>query len=386
MKLIGLMSGTSLDGLDLAYCDIEGYYLSTKEKLITNEEVKMPSVLKEKIQHACDIHGAHVDEICSLNFELGHWFGNAVQAFMKKHGITDVDAVCSHGQTIYHIPHATDRFVSSTLQIGEPAVIAWLSGCQVISDFRKMDMAAGGEGAPLVPYVDFLLYRDASLNRILLNIGGISNITVLSAGCLEEQVQAFDTGPGNMLIDEAMRHYFHTEYDRNGNTGRGGQLIIPLLEELKKHPYVDALPPKSTGREMFGRQFADDLFRRYEKENGEDMVCTLTHFTAYCNARNIHRYAEKDGLVDQLIVSGGGSHNSFLRELLLEYLGHGTVLTQEDLGFNSDAKEAVAFAVLGNETLHSHYANMKSATGASKSVILGNITPKVIHKTTEEME
>ena len=137
---------------------------------------------------------------------------------------------------------------------------------------------------------------------------------------------------------------------------------------------------------MFGRQFADDLFRRYEKENGEDMVCTLTHFTAYCNARNIHRYAEKDGLVDQLIVSGGGSHNSFLRELLLEYLGHGTVLTQEDLGFNSDAKEAVAFAVLGNETLHSHYANMKSATGASKSVILGNITPKVNHETTEEME
>ena len=212
MKLIGLMSGTSLDGLDLAYCDIEGYYLSTKVKLITYEEVKMPSDLKEKIQHACDIHGAHVDEICSLNFELGHWFGNAVQAFMKKHGITDVDAVCSHGQTIYHIPHATDRFVSSTLQIGEPAVIAWLSGCQVISDFRKMDMAAGGEGAPLVPYVDFLLYRDETKNRILLNIGGISNITILHAGCKEEEVTAFDTGPGNMLIDEAMRQFFQKEF------------------------------------------------------------------------------------------------------------------------------------------------------------------------------
>ena len=377
MKLIGLMSGTSLDGLDLAYCDIEGYYLSTKVKLITYEEVKMPSDLKEKIQHACDIHGAHVDEICSLNFELGHWFGHATKAFMKKHRITDVDAICSHGQTIYHIPHATDRLWASTMQIGEPAVIAWLCGCQVISDFRKMDMAAGGEGAPLVPYVDFLLYRDETKNRILLNIGGISNITILHAGCKEEEVTAFDTGPGNMLIDEAMRHYFKKEYDEGGSTGRSGKLIPSLFERLKNHPYVDALPPKSTGREMFGRQFADEIFNAYENDSGEDIVCTFTHFTAYCNARNIHLYAEKNGLVDQLIVSGGGSHNSFLNELLQEYLGHGSVLTQEDLGFNSDAKEAVAFAVLGNETLHGHYANMKSATGASKSVILGNITPKV---------
>ena len=377
MKLIGLMSGTSLDGLDLAYCDIEGYYLSTKVKLITYEEVKMPSDLKEKIQNACDIHGAHVDEICSLNFELGHWFGHATKAFMKKHRITDVDAICSHGQTIYHIPHATDRLWASTMQIGEPAVIAWLCGCQVISDFRKMDMAAGGEGAPLVPYVDFLLYRDETKNRILLNIGGISNITILHAGCKEEEVTAFDTGPGNMLIDEAMRHYFKKEYDEGGSTGRSGKLIPSLFERLKNHPYVDALPPKSTGREMFGRQFADEIFNAYENDSGEDIVCTFTHFTAYCNARNIHLYAEKNGLVDQLIVSGGGSHNSFLNELLQEYLGHGSVLTQEDLGFNSDAKEAVAFAVLGNETLHGHYANMKSATGASKSVILGNITPKV---------
>ena len=377
MKLIGLMSGTSLDGLDIAYCDIEGCCLSTEVKLLCYEEVKMPVELKEKIQHACDVHGAHVDEICSLNFELGHWFGHATKSFMESHGITDVDAICSHGQTIYHIPHETDRFVSSTLQIGEPAVIAWLCGCQVISDFRKMDMAAGGEGAPLVPYVDFLLYRDETKNRILLNIGGISNITILHAGCKEEEVTAFDTGPGNMLIDEAMRHYFKKEYDEGGITGRSGKLIPSLFERLKSHPYVDALPPKSTGREMFGRQFADEIFNSYENGSGEDVICTFTHFTAYCNARNIHLYAEKHGKVDQLIVSGGGSHNSFLKELLQQYLGHGTVLTQEDLGFNSDAKEAVAFAVLGNETLHGHYANMKSATGASKSVILGNITPKV---------
>lgn len=379
MKLIGLMSGTSLDGLDIAYCDINGFYLSTDVKLLAYEEEKMPSSLKEKIQHACDIHGAHVDEICSLNFELGHWFGQQTKEFMDRHHLKskDVDAVCSHGQTIYHIPHSNARFVSSTLQIGEPAVIAWLTGCKVISDFRKMDMAAGGEGAPLVPYVDFLLYRNEEKNRILLNIGGISNITILSAGCRENDVTAFDTGPGNMLIDEAMRHYFHKEYDHNGDTARCGKRIDSLFEQLKSHPYIDHVPPKSTGREMFGRQFAQKIFAEYACEKGEDIVCTFTHFTAYCNARNILLYAENNGLTDELIVSGGGSHNAYLKELLGEYLGHGSVLTQEDLGMNSDAKEAIAFAVLGNETLHGHYANMKSATGASASVVLGNITPEV---------
>lgn len=382
MKLIGLMSGTSLDGLDIAYCDISGFYTDTKVTLLAYEEVKMPMELKEKIQNACDVNGAHVDEICSLNFELGHFFGKSTKAFMDSHGISceEVDAVCSHGQTIYHIPFDTGTRVKSTLQIGNPAVIAWHTGTKVISDFRSMDMAASGQGAPLVPYVDYLLYRSEEKKRILLNIGGISNVTVLEAGCHEDEVTAFDTGPGNMMIDEAMRHYFQKEYDDNGSTARSGKMIQSLFDELCANPYVRMAPPKSTGREMFGRQYAEDIFARYSAEKGEDIVHTLTCFTAYCTAENIHLFLEDKRNTDELIVSGGGSHNAFLKEMLGTYLGHGTVLTQEEIGFDSDAKEAVAFAVLGNETLHDHYANMKSATGAGASVILGNITPAVRRK------
>ncbi|NLH63523.1 MAG: anhydro-N-acetylmuramic acid kinase [Erysipelotrichaceae bacterium] len=379
MKIIGLMSGTSLDGLDIACCEINGYSTDIKVKLLAYDEVKMPEELKAKIQHACDIHGAGVDKICSLNYELGRWFGESTKDFMDRNHFScdEIAAVCSHGQTIYHIPHDRDGLVKSTLQIGEPAVIAWLTGCQVISDFRAMDMAAGGEGAPLVPYVDYLLYRSAEKKRILLNIGGVSNVTVLEPNCQEEDIAAFDTGPGNMMIDEAMRHFYHKEYDENGFIARHGHVIDDLFEELKHDPYVDAKPPKSTGREVFGRQCVEKILQQRPQAKGEDIVCTFTHFTSYCTARNIHLFLENDRKTDELIVSGGGSHNGFLLELLQKDLGHGKVLTQEDIGFSSDAKEAIAFAVLGNETLHGHYANMKSATGASQNVVLGCITPKI---------
>ena len=379
MKYIGLMSGTSLDGLDIAWCSIDGFYTSTEVKLLAYEEVPMPKDLKAKIQNACDIHGAHVDDICSLNFELGTWYGTSVRKFMEKHGIDpqDVDAICSHGQTVYHIPEGHDGLVRSTLQLGEPAVIAWLTGCRVISDFRSMDMAAGGEGAPLVPYADYLLYRIETSLRVLLNIGGISNVTFLNKGCREEDVIAFDTGPGNMMIDETMRHFFGKEYDSDGKTGRSGKCIEALLEELKGDSYITTVPPKSTGRERFGKQRVEKLLEEYPHEEGKDVVCTLTHFTAWSVAENIHRFLEKNGNIDELIVSGGGAHNGFLLELLQQYMQHGSVLSQEDLGYSSDAKEAICFALLGNETLHLHYSNMKSATGASARVILGNITPAV---------
>ena len=210
MKYIGLMSGTSLDGLDIAYCSIDGFYTSTNVQLLAYKEVKMPKQLKEKIQFACNKEGAHTDDICSLNFELGTWFGESTKQFMDENAIRceDIDAICSHGQTVYHIPEKGNGLVRSTLQLGEAAVIAWITGCRVISDFRSMDMAAGGEGAPLVPYADYLLYRSNTKRRVLVNIGGISNVTYLDKACKEEDVVAFDTGPGNMMIDEAMRHFF----------------------------------------------------------------------------------------------------------------------------------------------------------------------------------
>ena len=379
MNYIGLMSGTSLDGLDIAYCSLDGYYTSTKVKLLAYEEVAMPQDLKKKIQHACDVHGAHTDEICSLNFELGAWFGDSVKKFMETHAIasSDVDAICSHGQTVFHIPESYNGLVRSTLQLGEPAVIAWITGCRVISDFRSMDMAAGGEGAPLVPYADYLLYRSETKRRVLLNIGGISNVTFLDAGCSEEEVSAFDTGPGNMMIDEAMRHFFHQEYDSEGKMARSGKVINALFEELKRDPYIISAPPKSTGREHFGKQRMEKILNGYADEEGRDIVCTLTHFTAWSVVENIHRFLEGNGPVEELIVSGGGAHNAFLMELLQNYMQHGKVMSQEDLGYSSDAKEAICFALLGNETMHLHYSNMRSATGASARVILGNITPAV---------
>lgn len=379
MKYIGLMSGTSLDGLDIAYCDIQGFYTDTEVKLLRYKEVKMPQALKEKIQYACDIHGAHTDVICSLNFELGTWFGKCTKQFMDENGISseNVDAICSHGQTIYHIPQNTNTLVRSTLQIGEPAEIAYLTGCRVISNFRTMDMAAGGEGAPLVPYADFLLYRSCEKNRILLNVGGISNVTYLKKKCKEEDVIAFDTGPGNMMIDEAMRIYYGKEYDENGDVARSGKIIDALLRQLQQEPYIAMCPPKSTGRELFGKQRVEALLKQYPHANTEDVVCTFTHFTAMCVAENIHLFLEKDEPIDELIVSGGGAHNAYMMQLLQDYLGHGKVFSQEDMGFSSDAKEAICFALLGNETLHEHYANMPSATGAKQRVILGNITPRM---------
>ena len=378
MKYIGLMSGTSLDGLDIAYCSIDGFYTSTNVQMLAYKEVKMPKQLKEKIQFACNKEGAHTDDICSLNFELGTWFGESTKQFMDENAIRcdDVDAICSHGQTVYHIPESGNGLVRSTLQLGEAAVIAWITGCRVISDFRSMDMAAGGEGAPLVPYADYLLYRSNTKRRVLVNIGGISNVTFLDQGCREEDVVAFDTGPGNMMIDEAMRHFFQKEYDKDGEVARSGKIVDSLFKELQKEPYIHAAPPKSTGRELFGKQRVERILAKY-KEDGKDIVTTLTHFTAWSIAENIHQFLEENGNVDEVIVSGGGAHNHFLLELIQYYMQHAKVMCQEDLGFSSDAKEAICFALLGNETLHLHYSNMKSATGAKEKVILGNITPAI---------
>lgn len=377
MKAIGLMSGTSLDGLDIAYCEISGSYTDTKVKLLAYGEKKLPQAMKERIQQACSIQESNVEMICSLNFELGKFFGDAVNAFLQEHAINakEVSFIASHGQTIYHIPFDHDDVMHSTLQIGEPAEIAYRTGIQVISNFRTMDMAAGGQGAPLVPYADYLLYTSKEKNRVLLNIGGISNVTYLKKNAKEEEISAFDTGPGNMMIDEAMRIYFQKEYDADGEKGRSGKVIPELLSALMKIPYITQQPPKSTGRELFGRQKVQEIVHSYADAAGEDLVATFTEYTAKTIADNIHAFLDPMGTVEELIVSGGGAHNRFLLTRIQSYMNGCSVLTQEDLGFSSDAKEAVAFVILGNETVRSHYSNLIAATGAKEKVILGNITP-----------
>lgn len=377
MKAIGLMSGTSLDGLDIAYCEISGSYTDTKVKLLAYGEKKLPQAMKERIQQACSIQESNVEMICTLNFELGKFFGDAVNAFLQEHAINakEVSFIASHGQTIYHIPFDHDDVMHSTLQIGEPAEIAYRTGIQVISNFRTMDMAAGGQGAPLVPYADYLLYTSKEKNRVLLNIGGISNVTYLKKNAKEEEISAFDTGPGNMMIDEAMRIYFQKEYDADGEKGRSGKVIPELLSALMKIPYITQQPPKSTGRELFGRQKVQEIVHSYADAAGEDLVATFTEYTAKTIADNIHAFLDPMGTVEELIVSGGGAHNRFLLTRIQSYMNGCSVLTQEDLGFSSDAKEAVAFVILGNETVRSHYSNLIAATGAKEKVILGNITP-----------
>lgn len=382
MKAIGLMSGTSLDGLDIAYCSIEGNYTDTKVKLLQYGESRMPMVLKEEIQKACDIHQSDVAAICSLNFKLGQWFGDSTLSFMQENHICsrDVDYIASHGQTVYHIPEKTEEYERSTLQIGEPAEIALRTGCMVISNFRTMDMAAGGEGAPLVPYADYILYRSAEKTRVLLNIGGISNVTYLPRNAEEKDVFAFDTGPGNMMIDEAMRHFYHKEYDEDGNTAERGNVNSSLLKELMDMSYVRMNPPKSTGRELYGKQKVEELLQKYAEVSAEDAVCTFTEYTAASIAENVKLFLCPKGIPAEIIAAGGGAHNRVLLERLQEDLPEARVMKQEDMGFSSDAKEAIAFVILGNETLHRHYSNMISATGASKRVILGNITPKPMLK------
>lgn len=368
---IGLMTGTSLDGLDVALCDIEGSFLTTKIKLLDYLCVPIDATLKDKIKRACDEGSSNNRLLCSLDFELGYFYLDGVNQLLKKHHLKyeDIAFIASHGQTVYHLPKPDSDEFASTMQIGQPAIMAHHTGIKVISNFRVMDMAAGGEGAPLVPYSDYLLYHQKDRSIALQNIGGIGNVTYLEKGASIDELSAFDTGPGNMMIDEAMMQLFKLDYDKSGLHASKGKIINEMFEELSNHNYFDLKPPKSTGREMFGKQFALELLSKYQDADPYDIIFTLTKFTAYSIYRSYQDHLKS---IDQIVLSGGGAHNLTLIKLLEEYFGK-IIFTQEELGFDSDAKEAVAFVILGNETLHRHFNNVKSATGANRSVVLGMI-------------
>lgn len=374
---VGLMSGTSLDGIDAALCQITGHGFDTKVQLIAFETYPFEKKLKEKIRQACFKESSSVDLLCSLNFELGYAFSQAVRLVLKQAKMTDADLdfIASHGQTLYHQPFADDTHIPSTLQLGEAAVIAYEHQCPVISNFRVMDMAAGGQGAPVVPYSEFILYSQKNKNIALLNIGGIGNVTWLNGSMDASQIQAFDTGPGNMMINAAMKKLYGKDYDRDGMVAASGKLVQPLLSELQQDPYFDRKPPKSTGRELFGENRTAALLEKYQAYSKEDLVYTFTYFTAWSVAWHVHQYLEADQPLSQLIVGGGGVHNQTLMKLLKEEMPNVQVFSQEEIGLNSDAKEAIAFVVMGNETLRGYASNIPSATGAKEAVILGNITP-----------
>ncbi|WP_417897888.1 anhydro-N-acetylmuramic acid kinase [Bacillus haimaensis] len=374
---IGLMSGTSVDGVDVAIVSVKGAGEMMSYKELAFENIAISGELRERIFRQFDPGASSVDALCSLNFELGEMFCKAAESVVKKHGfqVSDIDFIGSHGQTLYHIPVEEAGLVRSTLQLGEASVIAERFGCPVVSDFRVRDMAAGGGGAPLVPYVDYLLFRSDSESIALQNIGGIGNVTYLPAGCSAGQVVAFDTGPGNMIMDEAMSILSkgQAHYDDGGRVAAKGHADEEVLRELLGHPYFCLTIPKSTGREMFGASYTRELVGRLHSKglSTADIMATVTKFTALTIIDQYMRFL--GGPVDTLIVSGGGAYNATLLGYLRDS-GTFEVKTQEDYGFSSDSKEAVAFALLANETLFGVQNNLPSATGARKPVVLGKLT------------
>ena len=378
MYIAGVMSGTSLDGIDVAFVHIEGNSFDSKVELIHFTTVPFSSDIKNEIQQALSIDTSNVQLICSLNFKLGLCFANAVKEVCKKanFSLEQLDLIGSHGQTIYHQPKQEGNIISSTLQIGEPAVMAYETETTVISNFRTMDMAAGGQGAPLVPYSEIILYRHQTKNRLLQNIGGIGNVTVIPSKRSNESVIAFDTGPGNMVIDEVCQRLFHVPYDQNGGLAKQGVVVDEILTYCMNHPFLNMQPPKSTGREQFGKGFVSELLKRFEKYSKESILTTVTMFTA-CSI--VHHYKEfilPHYEIDEVILGGGGSYNDTLVEMVRNGLKEEkcAIFIQEDIGYSSAAKEAIAFAILANETYHRNPSNVPSATGAKKSVVLGNTT------------
>ncbi len=371
---IGIMSGTSLDGIDTVLVELDGYGSNTKIKVIGYHEHPLEERLVKRIKQACSLDNSNSELICSLNFEIGKAFSNAVKALLDKLDFDKekLDFIASHGQTIFHIPFSRDDVIPSTLQIGEPAIIAYDLNTPVISNFRVMDMAAGGQGAPLVPYSEYVLFSEENKNIALQNIGGIGNVTVLKGSI--DDIQAFDTGPGNMMINEACQRLFNLSYDDGGKIASSGNVNEELLTELLNHEYFSKLPPKSTGREDFGEHYVKYLLAKYSHVKNEDIVHTFTLFTAKSIA--FHYQRDIPVTLDKVIIGGGGAHNNTLMKMIKEELAPISVYSQDELGYSSDAKEAIAFAILGNETMHQHFSNVKSATGASRNVVLGQITPR----------
>ncbi|SEO56687.1 1,6-Anhydro-N-acetylmuramate kinase [Amphibacillus marinus] len=374
---VGLMSGTSLDGIDTVLCRISGVDHNTSIEVVDFQTYPYTLSVKEKVERMVSGDHIRVSELSSLNFELSYEYSNCVKEICQQNQLNtrDLFYVASHGQTVFHEAELADRQQRSTLQLGEPAVIAYQTEATVVSNFRAKDVAANGEGAPLVPFSEYVLYT-SDKTRILLNIGGISNLTLIPAAGSLDALIGFDTGPGNMMINEAMQLLFNYEYDDQGKIAETGELIEPMLEELMSHWFIDKAPPKSTGRDEFGKVYTEQMVNKYLDNNPADIVHTLTRFTARSIGKHIIEFLQIKHSIDELIVSGGGTHNhTLIRYLQNELAPEGIkVLTQEDLGFSSDAKEAIAFVILGNQTMHKRHSNVPAVTGANRHTVLGSVT------------
>jgi anhydro-N-acetylmuramic acid kinase len=381
MIVAGVMSGTSADGIDVALVKISPSSGQPKIKLLAHHSVPYPKALRSAVLAAMNAEKTSTSELARLHWRLGIAYAEAVTAAVTQYRVK-IDLVGCHGQTIYHqgnaVPYAGRSF-ACTWQLGEPALIAVTVGVPVVSNFRPADMAAGGQGAPLVPFLDFVLFAHGKRARVLQNIGGIGNLTFIPATGTIEQVLAFDTGPGNMVIDALMEQLFGKRFDRNGSIARRGQVLSRVIETLLRDRYFTEAPPKSAGREQFGAEFAARLLNlcRRESNRPEDAIATATALTAETIAASYKRFVQPlaKGFAVDYILSGGGARNATLVCMLrerLEPLGC-KVLLSDEAGLPSQAKEAVAFALLAWQTWHHHPGNVPSATGADHATILGEI-------------
>ncbi|MFN3323251.1 MAG: anhydro-N-acetylmuramic acid kinase [Bryobacteraceae bacterium] len=377
MRVAGIMSGTSLDGIDVAIADISGRGWRTRFKLAGFYTRPYPKAVREAILAVSNTE-THTAQIARLHFFLSELYAHAVEDACTAAGIApqSIRLVGCHGQTIFHEGDAVPflgRRVSSTLQIGDGSVLAERLGIPVVSDFRPRDIAAGGKGAPLVPYVDYLLFRHPRRGRVALNIGGIANLTAIPPGGAPESVSAFDTGPGNMVIDALVTAATkgRRTFDRGGRMAARGRVDQRLLDRLLSQRYYRRWPPKSAGREQYGSEFQ----RRFDHLCSEDGIATATQLTISTIALSIHRFVRPVMPVDDLIVSGGGAHNRSLMAGLAEALPGVKVAASSEFGIDVDAKEAIAFAILAYESWNRRPANLPSATGARRSAILGKLSP-----------
>jgi anhydro-N-acetylmuramic acid kinase len=383
MRVLGLMSGTSADGIDVALARISGAPPNLKAKLEHFAAIPYPNKVHDAILRLANGASTTTAEISQLNFLVGELFASAaVEACRRfRTPLASIAIIGSHGQTIYHQGMPSRSFgahrVASTLQIGEPSVIAARTGITTVADFRPADLAVGGQGAPLVPFVDYLLYRDERAGHVALNIGGIANVTVIPAAARPEEVFAFDTGPGNMIIDALVRHFSkgRSKFDRDARLARKGRVLPALLNSLLADPYFRRPPPKSAGREQFGEAYARHLISLGERRRSRpaDLVRTATMLTPLSIIDAWHRFIAPRARVKQLIVAGGGAHNPLIMAQLAAALRGVEVITSGALGVPEDAKEAFAFAILAYETFHGRPANLPAATGAKRPAILGKV-------------
>lgn len=383
MIVAGVMSGTSADGIDVALVRIEGRALRARIELLAHHHVSYPPKARRALLDIMNAE-ANVADLSRLNFLLGELYADAVKVVQRRSRV-QCHLVGCHGQTVYHQGEPAaflSRNISCTWQLGEGSVLAARLGVPVVSDFRPADMAAGGKGAPLVPYLDYVWFRDAHIGRIVQNIGGIANLTAIPPGAESRDIIAFDTGPGNMVVDAVAQELFNVPFDRGGKLAARGKPIDSILKVLLRDSFFRKRPPKTAGREQFGREFVANFLRLCSRNEKHAVIATATAFTARSIAEAIEQFvlpvakSKAQSAFRELIASGGGTKNATLIRMLEEELSalKVKVRTSDDLGLPSQVKEAVAFALLAYQTWHRQPSNVPSATGAKRPAILGKIS------------